>query len=293
MKQKRSRRWMWLLCTVVAAVAGAALRRWQLTTAFEGELELPIPMAPASVALVCVLVIGAALLMILAVTQKEVPLPRNARTGAMIAPKDFTCLTLTVMAAVLAFAAAPSLLMQGVRLRNRFQAVGSGNNGLLLMFTAVTAVAACIGLVLAAQARYRGIGRSKGEAMIALPAINSCLWLMEHYRSHAADPVLWDYVPMLLAIIGGMLFYMECAGLAVGAPYTRRTLWLAGMTVILSVVSLAGIWDTGSALLLMSQTLAALAVLWRLPLNVEYPPAAEPAVGPDRDQEIQEEHGNV
>jgi hypothetical protein len=48
-------RWRWLAVTVALGLVCAALRRWQLVTAFEGELSLPIAWAPASVALACVL----------------------------------------------------------------------------------------------------------------------------------------------------------------------------------------------------------------------------------------------
>ena len=88
-----------------------------------------------------------------------------------------------------------------------------------------------------------------------------------------------------------MMFYMDCAGLAAGAPHPRRTLWLAGATVVISAVAIPGGRDFGSILLLAAQMLAALAVLWRLPVNMEHPPAAEePAAS---EEEIQEEDQDV
>ena len=94
---------------------------------------------------------------------------------------------------------------------------------------------------------------------------------MELYRGHAADPVLWDYVPMLLAIVAGMLMYMDWGGLSCGQPRPRRTLWLAGMTAVLSAVALAGEWQLGEVLMLCAQTVAAFVVLARLPVNLEHP----------------------
>ncbi len=120
---------------------------------------------------------------------------------------------------------------------------------------------------------------------------------MESYRGHAADPVLWDYVPLLLAIICGMLMYLDCAGLSVGAPHPRRALWLAGATTVLSAVALAGGGEASGLLLLAAQLVAALCVLWRLPGNLvsltalaEEPAAAEPSrtQAPDT-QKIQED----
>ena len=166
-----------------------------------------------------------------------------------------------------------------------------GNNGVLLMLTAVTSLLGFFGLLMAGRDRYRGIREGKGERLLMLPSINGCLWLMESYRGHAANPVLWDYVPLLLAIICGMLFYMDCAGLAADAIHPRRTLWLSGMTVVLSAVALASDWDLGSAMLLVSQILAALTVLWRLPMNMEHPPVVE--VPQVVEEEIQEEDQDV
>jgi len=300
-KQFGSMRPLWLLCSVIPALACAALRRWQMASAFEGELHLAIPRAPASVVLACVLLVAAALLLLLAVRQTECRPPRGSgekRLPAGMASKgDSITLTLTVAGAFLALIAAPVLFMRGMELREEQRQLlyagmeRGGNNGLLMMATAVTALLAFMGLFLAGRDRARGQRGGKGETMQMLCAVNGCLWLMEVYRGGASDPVLWSYAPVLLAIICGMLFYMDCAGLACGAYHPRRTLWLAGMTVVLSATAMAGKWDLGNVLLLASQTLAALAVLWRLPVNLEHPPVVEiPQVS---EEEIQEEDTHV
>ena len=301
MKLNRSMRPMWLLCAVIPALAGAVVRRWQLKTAFGGLLALHIKGSPASVVLTCVLVIGAALLLLLAARQEECRLPRGSGQkkclAGMTARGDTVTLTLTVAAAFLALAAAPVLFLKGKQIREAFRmtmvtgAEVGGNSGILMMIAAVGAVLTFAGLLMAGRDRYRGNRDGKGESMLLLCTVSGCLWLMETYRGCAADPVRWDYVPLLLAIICGMLFYLDCAGLACRAYHPRRTLWLAGMVVILSAVALAGGQELGPILLLVSQMLAALAVLWRLPLNMEHPPVAEePQVS---EEEIQEEDEHV
>lgn len=288
---------LWLACPVALALIGVLVRIWQRNSAFEGDLHLTIPHAPASVVLTCLLIIAAAVFLLLAIAQQEVSLPRGAehklwRGSYMYAKDDKICLTLMVVAAFLALIAAPVLLLQGWQMRQEHMAaLATGgehsNNGLLVMITGVTALLAFAGLLMAGKDRSRGIREGKGEQMIMLAAVNGGLWLMESYRGGAADPVLWNYVPLLLAIICGMLFYMDCAGLAAGAPHPRRTLWLAGATVVISAVAIPGGRDFGSILLLCAQILAALAVLWRLPVNMEHPPVAEEPVAAE--EEIQEE----
>jgi hypothetical protein len=144
------------------------------------------------------------------------------------------------------------------------------------MATGVTAVLALAGLLATAKAGCRPVKRAAGSYAATLPAVTGCVWLMDAYRGHAADPVLWDYVPLLLAIAAGMLFYVELAGLSATTASPRRLLWTAGMTAVLSITALADGESRGDALLLLSQAVAALAVLWRLPPHLEEPPAPEP-----------------
>lgn len=299
--KRNSTRLFWPVCTAALAVIGVGLRLWQSKTAFEGELNLPIPHAPASVALTCLLILSAAVLLLLALRQREEAPPRGAehrlwRAGAMLAKGDRVCLTLTVTAAFAALVAGPALMLRGWELRQEhLQIIATGgehsNNGTLMMVTGVTSLLAFGGLLLAGRDRYRGIREGKGEQSVMLAAVNGGLWLMESYRGGAADPVLWNYVPLLVAIVCGMLFYMDCAGLAAGAPHPRRTLWLAGVTAVISAVAIPGGRDTGSILLLCAQILAALAVLWKLPANMEDPPAVEVPAAPR--EEIQEEKQDV
>ena len=132
-----------------------------------------------------------------------------------------------------------------------------------------------------------------------------CLWMLESYRANAAHPERWSYVPLLLAAALGLLFYLDCAGLAFDKGHPRRMLWLAGMTAVASGVALAGLPGYAAAALLASQTLAALAVLWLVPGNLRNPPGADrfgkkdenERDGGEQDapaaQEIQEEDSHV
>lgn len=300
MKTSTSGRIPWLVCTAAAALASAALRLWQLATAFEGPLSLPIPGAAASVTLVCTLVIAGACFTLLAAYQ---PLARRPWSQGQahrwdrvfLAPSDKVYPTLVVAAAFLVLIAVPILFVRGL---SQWQAYHSAHitgqqvsdNGILTMATAVMALLSFFGLLQMGRYSFYAGQRSKGGFSAALPGIAGCIWLMEYFRSHAADPVLWDYAPQLLAIICGMLFYMDSAGMSTSAARPRRLLWLAGMTVTLSALSLATQMRAalllpdgtkllleqgdlfGDLLLLAAQLLVALATLWRLPPNLEHPP---------------------
>lgn len=312
MKKSISGRSPWLVCTAGGAALAALLRGWQLSSAFEGALRLPIPFAPASVILVCVLVIGGAFLLLLSAYQPVPKRPWKAGQAhrwdlAFLDPDDKVYPTLVVAAAFLSLACVPVLFSAGLKLWQIYRAALAAhidpptNNGVLLIATAVAALAAFFGLLQLGRNGLRPGPRGKDSFSAALPGLAGCIWLMESFRGHAADPVLWDYAPQMLAIMCGMLFYMDYAGMSGSGARPRRLLWLAGMTVILSVTSLvsalaglsapaAGSFQTrlGDVLLLLSQTAAAAAVLWRLPPNLEDPPQLE-QLPPEQEEEEQEE----
>lgn len=276
------RRLSWLACALGGAVLAALLRLVQRATAFEGPLGLAIPLAPASVILVCLLAITGAALMILAATQ-----PINKRPWAkgqahrwdlaFLDREDRVYPVLLIAAAFLALAAAPVLFVRGAgQLKLYLDMAGHSDrpsdNGFLALLAAAAALLAFLGLQQMARESFSPGRRGHGGFSAALPAVTGCVWLMESFRAHASDPVLWDYAPRLLAIVAGMLFYLDCAGMSTGAARPKRLLWLAGMTIVLSALSAADCREAGDLLLLGAQALTAAAVLWRLPSNLEDPP---------------------
>lgn len=318
MNKSVSGRAPWLASAAAAALAAAVLRRWQLGSAFEESTGLAVPGAPASVILLCVIVMAGAWFVLLSMHQ---PLSKRPWAAGQAHRWDLVFLdagdpvypVLVVMAAFLALVCVPVLFPVGLGQWKLYQEMLAAdlqppsNNGMLTIATAVGALLAALGLLQMGRDGFRPGRRGKGGFSAALPGVASCVWLMESFRAHAANPVRWDYAPQLLAITCGMMFYMDFAGMSAGAARPRRLLWLAGMTAVLSAVSMvsaaselsaltasgAPVVSTqlGDLLLLASQTLAAAGVLWRLPPNLEHPPKPRNTTGPHpgRAQEIQEE----
>ena len=308
MKHSISARTRWLACTAVAALAAAVLRRWQLRSAFEEHTGLAIPWAMASVVLVCALVMAGAWFVILSLAGR----PLSARWDQV-----FLCAgspmypALEIAAALFAIACVPVLFIVGVGQFQLYQDAVKAHiqpptdNGLLTLATAGGAFLAALGLLQAGRDSLNPGRRGRGGFAVVLPGVAGCVWLMESFRAHAANPVRWDYAPQLLAIVLGMAFYMDFAGMSAGAAKPRRLLWMAGMTVELSAVALvsaaselpgraaAGLslccTQTGDVLLLLSQTLAAIGVLWRLPPSLDRPnPERQPRGHARQRSEIQE-----
>lgn len=289
----------WLVCTAAAALAAAALRRWQMVSAFEEGTGLAIPGAQASVILLCLIAMAGAWFILLSMHQPLAKRPWSAGQAhrwdlVFLDAGDPVYPILVVLAAFLALASIPVLFIVGVEQWRLYQELLAAhlqppsNNGLLTLATAAGAFLAALGLLQMGRDGLRPGRRGKGGFSAALPGVAGCIWLMESFRAHAANPVRWDYVPQIIAIVLGMAFYMDFAGMSAGAARPRRLLWMAGMTVILSAVSLVSTAaelsalsaaqapilsaQLGDLLLLLSQTLAAAGVLWRLPPNLENPP---------------------
>jgi len=280
-----SGRLVWLLFALAAAFVSAALRRWQLGTAFEEDTGLAIPGAQASVILTCVLVMAAAWFTILAV---GLPQPGRERrwdlvfldTGDRVYP------ILVLLAAFLALAAAPFFLKTGVGQWLAYQEAAAAkklndsvqlpsNNGVLAIATALGALLSFLGLLQLARDGFHAGRHGRGGFSATLPGIAGCIWLMESFRGHAANPVQWDYAPLLLAIVCGMLLYMDFSGMSTSACRPRRLLWMAAMALVLSGPALVPALAEGAAgdvMLLLAQALTAAAVLWRLPPGLEHPP---------------------
>ncbi len=315
MNKSVSGRVPWLLSAAAAALAAAALRCWQLSSAFEPS-GLAAPGAQASVILVCVLFMTSAWFILLAMYQ---PLTKRPMTLGQAHRWDLVFLdagdpvypALAVLAAFLALTAVPVLLPVGLaqwqHYRELLAALKQGldvqlpsNNGMLTIATGVGALLSALGLLQMGRDGLRPGKRGRGGFSAALPGVAGCVWLMESFRAHAANPVRWDYAPQLLAIVCGMMFYMDFAGMSAGAARPRRLLWLAGMTAVLSALSMvtaaselsalsaAGLsvrsTQLGDLLLLLSQTLAAAGGLWRLPPNLENPPKPPNTSGPHPDR---------
>ena len=308
---------LWPACTAAAALIAAVLRNWQLRSAFEENTGLAIPGAQASVVLICVLVIAGAWFAIIALIGR--PLPKQVRWDQVfLSAGDLAFPVLEFAAACFAAAAIPVLFVVGVGQFQLYQDALKAHiqpptdNGLLTLATAGGAFLAALGLLQTGRDSLNPGRRGRGGFSAVLPGVAGCIWLMESFRTHAANPVRWDYAPQLLAIVLGMAFYMDFAGMSAGAARPRRLLWMAGMTAVFSAVALVGTASElaartgaglslfsaqlGDVLLLLSQALAAAGVLWHLPPSLNGPDLNSPSGPRDFDeprydsiQEIQED----
>ena len=272
------KRLKWPGLAVLLSVLCALVRRWHLNTAFEEPLGLLKKGAPANVAMVAALALAAAVFFLLGHTTvcRVKPEGRMSRWDVVFAAeRDSVYMTLMVMAALVTLAACPLMFKDAVGTIGIWKVLGGVNNGLLQVVLALCAIPACFGLATSARDAYRMKGRGRESGALLLTPLLGCVWLLEAYRDNAPDPVLWNYVPLLLAAGCGLLFYLECAALSFEAGRPRLMLWLAAMTVVTGAVALASQPGLAMSALLAGQMLAALAALWVAPKNLAHPPAAD------------------
>ena len=213
MNKSVSGRVPWLLSAAAAALAAAALRCWQLSSAFEPS-GLAAPGAQASVILVCVLFMTSAWFILLAMYQ---PLTKRPMTLGQAHRWDLVFLdagdpvypALAVLAAFLALTAVPVLLPVGLaqwqHYRELLAALKQGldvqlpsNNGMLTIATGVGALLSALGLLQMGRDGLRPGKRGKGGFSAALPGV-----LLGLFAVAVLYKTLGNAVPEIKATLGG------------------------------------------------------------------------------------------
>lgn len=306
----------WPGLALIMGILGGVLVRWQRASAFD-DAGLARPGAPASIALTACFILAEAVFLLLArgTVCASVGGTRLSRWDLTFAAGgDRVYPVLMTAGAFSTVLAVPLLLRETAELTALRSLTGEGENGVLQTILALAALAAALSMVTSGvrAVRMRGYGRE--NCALLLPVVMGCVWILEAYRANAPDPEGWHYVPLLLAIAAGVLFFLDCAGLSFETGHARRMLWFAAMTVVTSAAALCTAPGKTMMALLAGQLLAALAALWIAPGNLAHPPAEErfglrarmrqeqspdtndeiEGAEPDSDpQEIQEEDTNV
>lgn len=108
-------------------------------------------------------------------------------------------------------------------------------NLLLSAFAVITALCtASVSLVI-----YKGKDMKNTGIISTLPVFFMCFWLIVAYREHAANPVIYDYVYQMLAIICGTMGFFYSAGFVFGKNKPARAVFFMLMSVFFSLVIIA------------------------------------------------------
>ena len=190
---------------VAGGGAGFVLRRWELATAFEADTGLPIPGAPATLALIALSVAMAAVLALLC----RGKYPSFTGYDEAFQAKGNT---LYATAMVLSF-------VQGT------------NTVYTRLLLAALAAVSFFCVMQTAQNSFKGLDRGKYSFTLLMPAYTCCVWLIAAYQVRAGDPVQLDYVYELFAIIASLLGLYFHAGFS----FERGRVFWAGLFSLLGI----------------------------------------------------------
>lgn len=212
---------------LVGGLAGFALRRWELATAFEPDTGLPIAGAPATWALVGLTLVMVVLLALLC-RGKYNPLPTYDL--AFLAKGNTLYMLFMVAAAGLCLLAGGLGLLELPGAWEDAVAQAARHGSVPSMLTMAPRALLCIlclvsaaGLFQVGRNNYRAEGRGRFSPALLAPAYAACLWLIVSYQARSGDPVILDYAWQLFAVISAVLATYFMAGFAFERSKVFRT----------------------------------------------------------------------
>lgn len=265
------------LALVLGAVT-AGLRMWQRAAGYDAS-GLPVRFAVPSVVLSVFLVLCAGGALFLALRQPKVledqgsSQPRGDVPSALLTAAGFLILAAGVLNLLSFFRNylnySQVLYATQEEQQDAFRAFLSSS--LLTGVLAVVSVPAAAALLLRARGAKSGEEKPKPFSVL-MPSILCWLWLIEVYRGHTANPILWDYVLLLLAVVVLLAAAYERAGFALGVGKPRRTVFSSLMALLLALAALPDSGGIANALILIALTLHAVVELIPLLSALEYSP---------------------
>lgn len=234
---------------VAGGIGGFFLRRWELASAFEPGTGLPIPGAPATLALIGLSALVAVLFFVLC-RGKHNAFPKGY-DQAFGAKGNTLYISAMVLAAFLLLASGVLLLMPDAN--QTAQQTAQGMNPVLSVLPRILQALLMLGSFFCVLAlgknNYRGEGKGKFNFPLLMPAYMACMWLISAYQVRAGDPIRLDYIYELLAIIAALLGFYFMAGFSFGRGKVFLTSLFSLLGVYFSLVTLADAHSLSTVLL--------------------------------------------
>ena len=258
---------------------GLALRKWQLASGFEPDTGLPIPGAPAAIAL---LVWSVLLIPVLILLCRDLG-PARPSTQALDARGNSLFLTAVVTGAFLLLVSAGA---EAVTLSATYRAsLSLLADGETLGWTAaampplrILLCAAGFPCALAWGQRLARQSEKTRENLVLLElCLLFCVWLISDYQIRAADPVTEDYMYAIFAIVCGLLGLYYIAGWSFQTGKLRRTVVFCLLGPYFSMVTLA---DSHSLAEITRYAFVILFLTAHAVLFLNPPPEGEPQEAP-------------
>lgn len=223
--------------------AAAVLRMWQRAVGYDAS-GLPIPFAVSSVVLTVFLCLCAGGFLLLALKQPKTLADQPAALPGRGSATMFTFAGILVLESVALallgmakeYLQLSSALLVSEESRQEYM-LSYLFKHVLLCLRVLASVPTAAALLVRAKHAKSGDGPPKPFAVM-MPPIFCWLLLIEVYRGHTSNPIVWDYVLLLLACVALLVSTYERAGFAFGVGKPRRTVFTTSLALLLVVAAL-------------------------------------------------------
>lgn len=254
------------LLALVLGGLGAALRMWQRAGYVDG---LPVHGSPAT--LLLLILCAAAALLFLVFARKA----GGMQAGALYsAGSPIRAALLLVCAALLLFAT--MLQVKGV-----MDALSAGNTFFVLLLELLLilfAIPSLVCIAFLAKDAKTGEGRSYRSLTVVVPIFYCWVWFIEVYRHHTADPILWDYIFLLLATAFLLICVSLRGGFSFGDSKPRLAVFCGLTALFLMPAALVDFYGLPTLFITLGLTLYTLVFLSGLLRNVPMPELPNPEI---------------
>ena len=144
-------------------------------------------------------------------------------------------------------------------------------SSILSLILSVAAIPTAVALLYRAKQTKLGQVSASGFAAL-MPAFYCWVWLIEAYRQHTANPIIWDYVCLLFAIVTQLVSAYYRAGFFYGVGKPRPAVFTSLLAQLFTVVAITDCGDGATMLILTVFLLYTLAELFALLPLVLYQP---------------------
>ncbi len=265
--------------TVILGGLGAALRMWHRASGYD-EAGLPVAGAPAALALTLFLILCAlgcilfALRQPISLADQSAAAPRGRLAGALLAAAAVLLLAGGLLE-LKRFADGYLEVSQAIYLSPKEEGKALQTfflSKILSLVMSLASIPAAAALLYQAKRANTQTEDAYNSFAVLMPPLFAWLWLIETYRRHTSNPILWDYVLLLLAAVALLLSGYFRAGFrfGLGKPWPSLALSLLAL-----FFALCAVWDAGTLsaqLILAALTLHAAVELYALLVCFNYQP---------------------
>ena len=261
----RKKHILYPLLALLLGVVGAFFYHKLLSGAVDG---LPVPGDPAATVLLALCIVAGIVFLLLALRSK------GMQGGALYAEP---CI---IRAAFLAIGAVLMLLSAALHLMAVMEAYTMGGpilSYLLEGILVLLSIPSIVSMVFLAKDAKEGTGRSHDSLTVLFPVLYCWFWLIDIYRHHSANPVLLDYIFLMLAVVFLLLAAFARSGFSFGDGKPRFTVFVCLCAIFLAPISLVSFFGLPTMLVIVGMTLYTAATLTALLRNLPMPefPAPE------------------